>query len=91
MPNRNCKYKNSRILRLFFAFLPIMIGDPLSDRILQRRIGADVCTPGEGKRLLKRWRFLALGDEQFKKVRLEREQFLGDPLDLGRVVFVLKQ
>jgi len=47
--------------------------------------------PGEGKRLNQRRRFLALGDEQLDKVRLEREQLLGDPLDLGRVVLVLKQ
>jgi hypothetical protein len=46
---------------------------------------------GEGNRLRQRWRFLALGNEQLDKVRLKREQLLGDPLDLGRIVFVLKQ
>ena len=61
-------------------------------------LGADVCTSaavvfagGEGEQLCQRRRFLALGDEQLDKVRLERKQLLGDPLDLGRVVFVLKQ
>jgi hypothetical protein len=54
-------------------------------------LGAGVCTPRVGNRLGQRRRFLALGDEQFDKVRFEREQFVGDPLDLGRVVFVLKQ
>jgi len=29
--------------------------------------------------------------EHFNQVRLKREQFVCDPLDLGRVIFVLKQ
>jgi hypothetical protein len=57
----------------------------------RRHVRAVVFAGGEGERLCQRRRFLALGDEQLDKVRLERKQLLGDPLDLGRVVFVLKQ
>jgi hypothetical protein len=45
----------------------------------------------EGNRLYQRLRFLALGYEQLNKMWLKREQFVRDPLDLGRVLFALKQ
>jgi hypothetical protein len=45
----------------------------------------------EENRLYQRRRFLALGYEQLDKVRLKRELFVRDSLDLGCVLFALKQ
>jgi hypothetical protein len=46
---------------------------------------------GARQRLRQRRGFLSLGNEYLKQMRFEREQLIGDPFDLGRVVFVLKQ
>jgi hypothetical protein len=46
---------------------------------------------GKGSRLLKFRRAIPFGDEQLQEMRLQVEQFLGDPADFRGVFSVLKQ